>query len=71
MVKMAQEVIRVIRVEKKYSQEYVALTLKISQSYYSRIENGKTKIDLDMLENILNALNVDIIDFFTKMKKYN
>ena len=32
--------IRILRVTKGYSQDYVALKLKISQGYYSKLESG-------------------------------
>ncbi|TXI67779.1 MAG: XRE family transcriptional regulator [Flavobacterium sp.] len=68
MVKEAIKLIRKMRIEKNYSQEYLASKLNISQSYYGRIENGKANLDLETLNEILVVLEIDCIDFFTKIK---
>jgi transcriptional regulator with XRE-family HTH domain len=68
MVKEAVKLIRKMRIEKNYSQEYVASKLNISQSYYGRIENSKANLDLKTLDEILEVLEIDCIDFFTKIK---
>ena len=68
MVKEAIKLIRKMRIEKNYSQEYLASKLNISQSYYGRIENGKVNLDLKILNEILVILQIDYIDFFTKIK---
>ena len=52
MDKEAVKLIRKIRIEKNYSQEYLASKLNISQSYYGRIENGKTSLNLKTLKEI-------------------
>jgi transcriptional regulator with XRE-family HTH domain len=61
------EKIRLLRLEKKYSQEYVAAQLELSQSYYGRIENGKRTISVDCLMKILTVLDVDYNTFFNDM----
>ena len=68
MVKEAIKLIRKMRIEKNYSQEYVASKLNISQSYYGRIENSKANLDLETLNKILEVLEIDCVDFFTKIK---
>jgi len=68
MVKEAIKLIRKMRIEKNYSQEYVASKLNISQSYYGRIENSKANLDLETLNEILEVLEIDCVDFFTKIK---
>ena len=68
MVKEAIKLIRKMRIEKNYSQEYLASKLNISQSYYGRIENGKANLDLETLNEILVVLEIDCIDFFAKIK---
>ena len=70
MVEDAVKIIRLARKEKNYSQEYVALRLNISQSYYGRIENGKVNLDLKILNKILEILEIDYVEFFTSIKKY-
>jgi transcriptional regulator with XRE-family HTH domain len=64
MDKKINEKIRLLRLEKSFSQEYVASQLELSQSYYGRIENGKRTISLDCLMKILSILDVDHITFF-------
>lgn len=64
MDKKINEKIRLLRLEKNYSQEYVAAQLELSQSYYGRIENGKRTISIDCLMKILSVLDVDHISFF-------
>jgi transcriptional regulator with XRE-family HTH domain len=63
-----QKTIRKIRLEKNYTQEYIATKLNISQSYYGRIENGKADLNIDTLYKILTILNTDYIDFFMQVK---
>ena len=64
MDKKINEKIRLLRLQKNYSQDYVASQLKLSQSYYGRIETGKRTISLDLLMKILSILDVDYIKFF-------
>jgi len=64
MDKTINEKIRLLRLERSFSQEYVAAMLDISQSYYGRIETGKRTISLDCLMKILSILDVDHITFF-------
>lgn len=68
MVEELVKIIRLARKEKNYSQEYVASKLNISQSYYGRIENGKANLDLKILDEILEILEIDYLEFFTKIK---
>ncbi len=49
--------IRQIREAKKYSQEYIATKLNISQNAYSKIENNQTKLTLERLKEIAKALD--------------
>ncbi len=67
MDKTINEKIRLLRLEKNYSQEYVAAQLELSQSYYGRIENGKRTISVDCLMKILTVLDVDYNTFFNDM----
>lgn len=67
MDKTINEKIRLLRLEKNYSQEYVAAQLNLSQSYYGRIENGKRTISVACLMKILSVLDVDYNTFFNDM----
>jgi transcriptional regulator with XRE-family HTH domain len=67
MDKKINEKIRLLRLEKNYSQEYVAAQLNLSQSYYGRIENGKRTISVACLMKILSVFDVDYNTFFNDM----
>ena len=59
--------IRRLRLKKKLSQEFLADKIGISQTAFSKLENGKTQISLKRLQIILTALEVsedEINDFF-------
>jgi transcriptional regulator with XRE-family HTH domain len=76
---MIGEKIRKIRIIKGYSQENIADLLEISQSAYSDIERGKTKINLEKLRKVALIFELDvnfIMDFdgnqfLTKTAKTN
>ncbi len=48
------------RLEKNYSQEYVAGKLKLSQNAYSKIELGHTKITVERLSVIADVLEIGL-----------
>ena len=52
------------RREKNFSQNYMASQLKISQSHYNKIENGKKKLTLDRILVIVRIFNISITDLF-------
>lgn len=52
------EKIKKIRIEKNYSQEYVAFELGISQKSYSDLENGKTYLKQEYLEKLCGLYNL-------------
>lgn len=49
MVEKVLNRIRFERFKNGFSQEFVANELKISQSFYSRVESGKNNLTLDLL----------------------
>jgi transcriptional regulator with XRE-family HTH domain len=49
---------------RNYSQEYVASRIHVSQTTYSKIENGSTKLDIIRFMGIAKALEVDPEIFF-------
>jgi transcriptional regulator with XRE-family HTH domain len=51
--------IRMQRLGKNYSQEYMAFMLEISQPAYSKIERDETEISLKRLYEIAEILQVD------------
>ncbi len=58
MPKKCLELIRTLRREKNYSQDYVANKLGISQKAYSEIENGKTALKHELVNALADILNV-------------
>jgi transcriptional regulator with XRE-family HTH domain len=60
-VKAVAATIRNKREFRNYTQEYLALKLKISQNAYSKIELGYTKITLERLFEIADILEFDVV----------
>ena len=54
--------IQTTRMENKISQKEMADFLGISMNYISRLENGKTKIELKTFIKICDFLNISIYD---------
>lgn len=54
--------IRKIRIERKFTQEYMAEQMSISQTYYSRMERGEKDITLSRLFKILKIFGLEIND---------
>jgi transcriptional regulator with XRE-family HTH domain len=50
------------RSEKNISQEYMAEKLNITQSFYSKIENGKRELKLISLLEIAEILELDLYE---------
>lgn len=57
--------IKKIREIRNYSQEYMAERLGISQVAYSRLETGKTKFDLNRMQDIASILEIDPVFLLT------
>jgi transcriptional regulator with XRE-family HTH domain len=64
------ENIKAIRLEKSFSQEYVAEKLEIEQVGYGLIENGKRKLRYETLEQIAIIFEMPVIDVITWPEKY-
>lgn len=65
MVERVHIKIRLLRLKKNYSQEYMAYHLNISQSYYAKIENNKSDLTIAIFCKICKILDVDIVSFFS------
>ncbi len=52
------------------SQEVLADRAGLDRTYISGVERGVRNITLDSLEQIINALGIDILTFFTKLFEY-
>jgi transcriptional regulator with XRE-family HTH domain len=68
-MKNVGKVIRKLREERKMTLEDLANKLGKSISYLSKWENGKKPINLENLQSIANALDVDITDLFPNREK--
>ena len=47
-----------------YSQEYLASLIGCNRAYISRIESGKQNITIENLNQICNAFDITLCDFF-------
>ena len=56
--------LKILRQEKGYSQEALALEIDIDRTYIGKIERAERNVSLKMVGKIAKALNVNIKDFF-------
>lgn len=54
--------LRLQRIKKGYSQEYLGDQLGLSQYAYHKIENGKTKLKVKCLLELCEVLEIEIQD---------
>jgi len=54
--------LRLQRIKKGYSQEYIGDQLGLSQYAYHKIENGKTKLQVKCLLELCEVLEIEIQD---------
>lgn len=57
--------VKEIRVSKNISQEELSYRAELHRTYISSIELGKRNVSLVNIEKLAEALNCQIIDFFT------
>ncbi|WP_394261214.1 helix-turn-helix domain-containing protein [Moraxella boevrei] len=57
-----QEKIRFLRQQKNLTQEQVAELLDLTPQAYSKIEQGKTRLNIERIQQIANIFNIDITD---------
>ncbi|GIO24281.1 helix-turn-helix domain-containing protein [Oceanobacillus sp. J11TS1] len=60
------EKIEFIRQQKKITKTQIAEICSKTPAWYTNISNGKTKIDVDTLEKIADALDIDVKMLFDK-----
>lgn len=58
--------IRRLRRERELSQEELGARAKVQQTYLSQVESAKRNPSVDVLERIVDALKVDIIELFKR-----
>lgn len=61
-MKIKEEKIRQTRIQKGFSQEYVAEMLGISQAQYNRLENGKNHFDIEKLGQLFDILELNPLE---------
>lgn len=59
------EKLKKARINKNFTQEYLAEVLNVSQKTYSNFENDKTKPGFSQVENIAKVLDVSVLDFLS------
>ena len=62
------EIIKTLRIQNDYSQQYVADYLKIDRSNYSKYELGKLEMNLTMLKKLCLLYNVSA-DYILGLKE--
>ena len=70
-MKVKGNLIREARRRKGFSQDYMANLLDISQSQYSKLENGEANFDVSKLGALLDALELnplEVIEFSEKQQ---
>ena len=63
-MKIKENVIREYRLKKGFSQEYVAEYLGISQSQFSKLENGDISFRINELTNLIELLDLNPLEIF-------
>lgn len=56
------EKVKLLRFEKGWSQEKLALTANLDRTYIPSIEKGERNVSITVIEKIANALDVEIIE---------
>lgn len=59
------EKLKVLRLKKNFTQNYVAFCLDISQPAYHKIETGKTNINLKRLEELAALYEVSVVNLLS------
>lgn len=62
------EIIKALRTQNNYSQQFVADYLKIDRSNYSKYELGKLELNISMLKNLCLLYNVSA-DYILGLKE--
>ena len=64
------DAIRLARFKKRLKQEEVAVKLNVTQSFYSKIENGQSELTLSLFEQLVDVLEIDCIDLIKELKRF-
>ena len=60
--------VKIIRLEKDITIEYLANISDVDRNYISDIEKGKRNVSVEILEKIVFALETDLATFFNDKK---
>lgn len=60
--------IRSVRESRRYSQEYMAEMLSMSQSCYANLESGKSSLSVDRMVAITEILEIDVSLLFERQR---
>ncbi len=63
--------IKQVRVNRGYSQEYMALQMGINAKTYGKLETSMSKITLDRLADISKILEIEPLDLIASDEKYS
>jgi transcriptional regulator with XRE-family HTH domain len=63
--------LKVLRVSRDWSQEFVAEKLGISQAAYAKLETGETRLTVDRAGQLANIYEIDPEYFFTTDRVIN
>ena len=63
--------LKILRVSRNWSQEFVAEKLGISQAAYAKLENGETRLTVDRAGQLASVYNIDPEYFFTTDRVIN
>lgn len=58
-----------LRLQHRYSQEYMAHQLSISQNAYSKLERGLTNLNLERLREIADIFGVSMRDLMSDLSE--
>ncbi len=61
--------LRQLRLDKGYSQEYMAELLEVSQKTYSNIENNKSPISVERLLKVIHEYQIDASVFLSEKSR--
>lgn len=56
--------IKELRLQKKLSQEQLALKAEIDRTYMTSVENGKRNVSIILIDKIIRALDTTFEEFF-------
>lgn len=63
------DAIRLARFKKRLKQEEVAVKLNVTQSFYSKIENGQSELTLSLFEQLVSILEIDCTELIKEVKR--